>query len=170
MSRRPRVYLVALLAVTLFGCRYQAPPVSLQGDDTDISVIAGRWSGEYTGVQSGRSGSILFTVQAGKDTAYGDVMMTPQLNQTLRAADHGTPAHGQHVSTPDLLRVTFIRVRGGSIEGSLEPYVAPDCNCVVTTVFRGRLAGNEIKGDFETRGEGGLRQGGSWSVTRKRDK
>jgi hypothetical protein len=167
MSHSPRTYLVTLFALALTGCRYQAPAVSLQGDDTDISVIAGRWSGEYAGVQSGRSGSILFTVQAGKDTAYGDVMMTPQLNQALRAADHGSAAHGQHVSSPDLLRVTFIRVRGGSVEGSLEPYIAPDCSCVVTTVFRGRLAGNEIKGNFETRGASGMLQTGTWSVTRK---
>ena len=53
------------------------------------------------------------------------------------------------------------------MEGSLEPYVAPDCNCVVTTVFRGTVAGNQIQGDFVTRGESGLRQEGRWSVTRK---
>jgi hypothetical protein len=162
-----RLLLLAVTASALAGCRHQAPGVSLQGDDSDISGIAGRWSGEYAGAQSGRSGSILFTVQAGKDTAYGDVMMTPQINQTLRAADHGTAAHGLHVSSPEMLRVTFIRVRGGSIEGSLEPYVAPDCNCVVTTVFRGTLSANRIEGDFVTRGASGLQQQGRWSVTRQ---
>lgn len=158
---------VATIAISLSACRYQPTPVSLQGADSELSAIAGEWVGDYSGAQSGRSGGISFTVQAGKDTAYGDVTMTPLLNQSLRAADHGTPEHARHVSAPELLRVTFIRVRGGSVEGSLEPYIAPDCNCVVSTVFRGALQGNEIKGDFETRGEGGLRQVGNWTVKRK---
>lgn len=158
---------IAVAALFLVACRYPPTPVTVQGADADISAIAGEWAGEYSSSQSGRSGGITFAVQPGKDTAYGDVTMTPQLNQTLRAADYGTPAHERHVSSPALLRVTFVRVRGGTVEGSLEPYIAPDCNCTVTTVFRGALQGNEIKGEFETRGEGGLRQTGSWSVRRK---
>jgi hypothetical protein len=159
---------VVIATLALAACRSQPSTVALQGAESDISVIAGQWAGEYSGAQSGRSGSILFTVQAGTDTAYGDVMMTPQLNQTLRAVDFGTPAHDRHVSSASLLRITFVRVRGGRVEGSLEPYVAPDCNCVVSTVFRGTLqpGGKEIKGEFETRGEGGLHQTGAWSVKR----
>jgi hypothetical protein len=162
-----RIFSVAI-AFALVACRYQPTPVTVQGAEADVSTIAGEWVGEYSSAQSGRSGGITFSVQAGQDSAYGDVSMTPQLNQTLRAADHGTPAHDRHVSSPALLRITFVRVRGGIVEGSLEPYIAPDCNCTVSTVFRGTLQGNEIKGDFVTRGEGGLLQSGTWSVKRTR--
>jgi hypothetical protein len=157
---------IVAAALWLVACRYQPTPVAVQGADVDISTIAGEWVGEYSSAQSGRSGAITFSVQAGRDTAFGDVTMSPQLNQTLRAADYGTPAHERHVSSPASLRITFVRVRGGTVEGSLEPYIAPDCNCTVSTVFRGTLQGNEIRGDFVTRGAGGLHQTGSWSVRR----
>ena len=167
MSTRLTTSIAAIAALALGACRYQPTPVTLQGSDAELAAMAGDWVGEYSSAQSGRSGSITFTVQAGKDTAYGDVMMTPQVNQVLRAADHGTPEHARHVTSPDLLRITFVRVRAGSVEGSLEPYVAPDCNCTVSTVFRGLLQGNFIRGDYETRGAGGLNQKGQWSVTKK---
>jgi hypothetical protein len=167
MSRRITMS-IAAVALTLVACRYQPTPVTLQGGDSELAAMAGDWVGEYSSAQSGRSGSITFSVQAGKDTAYGDVMMAPQVNQMLRAADHGTAEHARHVSSPNLLRVTFVRVRAGSVEGSLEPYVAPDCNCTVSTVFRGTLQGSQIAGDYTTRGAGGLTQTGQWKVQRKR--
>lgn len=159
--------LVVAVAFASFACRYQPTPVQLQGGPADIAAVAGTWDGQYSGVESGRSGDISFVVQAGKDTAFGDVMMHVTAGQPVRAVDVESGMHAMHVSSPELLRVTFVRITGGYVQGSLEPYVAPDCKCVVTTVFRGTIKGNRIEGDYVTRGERGLRQTGAWSVTRR---
>jgi hypothetical protein len=154
------------LAASIGACRYQPTPVPLLASTADIAALSGTWNGEYSSLQSGRSGSISFTIKAGKDTAYGDVVMTPTSGQPLRAADADSRGHVEHSQFADVLRVTFVRVIGGMIEGSLEPYVAPDCKCVVTTVFQGVLKGDSIDGTYVTHGAMGLRQEGNWSVQR----
>ena len=158
---------VIALAALLGACRYQPTPVPLIATATDITALAGDWSGEYSSIESGRSGTINFTIRAGKDTAYGDVLMTPRRGGALRAADANTVEHSRHENLPELLRVTFVRVSGGMIEGTLEPYTAPDCQCVVTTVFQGNMKGNTIEGQYVTHGGMGLRQQGVWSVQRQ---
>lgn len=162
-----RVALLALVAAPL-ACRYQPTPVQLQASPSDIEALAGRWEGEFSSVESGRSGNIVFTVQAGKDTAFGDVVMIPQSwGQPLTAADAASGEHARHSASAELLRVRFVRAHGDFIEGALEPYIAPDCHCTVSTTFHGALQGNSIRGDYVTTGAYGLRQTGKWSVTRK---
>jgi len=157
------------VAILLAACRYQATPVQMRGEPNDISALAGSWSGDYSSAQSGRGGSIVFTIRAGSDTAFGDVLMTPTARQPLAAADIASRARATPSTRLDLLRVTFVRVTGGRVEGALEPYQAPDCRCIVSTVFRGTLSGNgnTIRGEYETHGANGLRQTGAWSVDRK---
>jgi len=157
---------VVALAAVLGACHYQPTPVPLRATASDIALLAGDWSGEYSSAQSGRSGTITFTIRTGVDTAYGDVLMTPRRGGMIRAADAVTPEHVKHEQLPQLLRVTFVRVIGGMVEGTLEPYTAPDCQCVVTTVFQGTLKGNSIEGQYVTSGSMGLRQDGMWSVQR----
>jgi len=148
-------------------CRYQPTPVPLQASAADIAALAGTWEGEYASGESSRNGSISFTVQPGKDTAFGDVLMMSAQGQHLIAADAASNLHVAHSPTSELLRITLVRVRGGMVEGVLEPYVAPDCKCVVSTKFRGAIRNDAIEGDYVTTGEYGLRQTGSWRVTRK---
>lgn len=163
-----RSAIAATLVAVLAACRYQPTPVQLQGSPADIAAMAGKWDGSYSGDQSGRNGSIAFEVQAGKDTAFGDVLMEPRMGGQLIAADRESGAHAMHVSNPALLRVTFVRVSGGLVEGALEPYIAPDCQCVVSTVFRGSVRSATIEGEFITTGPMGLRQTGKWSVARQK--
>ena len=162
----PRSVLVAIAAVLLSACRYHPTPVQLQGDQSDISALAGNWEGEYSSDQTGRSGSIMFTITAGSDTAFGDVLMIPRMGQPLTSADMNSPAHATHASSPELLRITFVRVAGGSVQGALEPYVAPDCKCEVVTVFRGRRNGDVIEGTYITSGRDIVPQEGRWNVSR----
>jgi hypothetical protein len=61
-----------------------------------------------------------------------------------------------------------VSVGGGTITGTLEPYVSPDCECVVTTTFTGHIAGDTIDGIFVTRMPSGLLLEGAWQVTRRR--
>jgi hypothetical protein len=167
MLRAPiRRYSALVFITAILACRYQGTPVQLQGGQADISALAGRWDGEYSSPQSGRAGGITFTIKAGTDSAFGDVVMTPTAGQPVSAADVESRAHFAHATQAQVLTVTFVRVSGGLVAGSLEPYVAPDCKCVVSTEFRGAVQGNTIKGEYVTRGLNGLRQTGSWSVQR----
>lgn len=162
------VIALAVVAAPFAGCRYQPTPIPLQASVADISALAGRWEGEYASLESGRNGIITFSVQPGRDTAYGDVVMVPaQGHDPIFAADVASGMHARHSAAPELLRIALVRVVGGFVEGVLEPYTAPDCKCVVSTTFRGALQGNTIKGDYLTTGAYGLRQTGSWSVSRK---
>jgi len=157
---------LTVLAVTLAACRYQPSPVQLEGSASDIASMAGQWEGTYEGRESGRSGSISFQVQAGKDTAFGDVLMQPRTGGRLVAADMESRSHAMHVTNPSLLHVTFVRIAGGQVEGALEPYIAPDCQCTVSTVFRGVQKNGALEGEFTTSGPMGLRQSGRWTVQR----
>jgi hypothetical protein len=157
----------AALALLLLGCRYQPTPVPLQGAASNIAALSGTWEGEYIGAQSGRSGTITFTVQAGKDTAFGDVTMMAGTGNAVIAADVESRVHATHSRSPALLVVKFVSVRGGLVEGVLEPYLAPDCSCVVTTTFRGAVEGDVISGEYVTTGQYGLRHNGRWSIRRK---
>ena len=160
---------VSAAIAALVSCRYQPQAVPLQAAATDIAALAGRWEGQYLGRESGRSGTIVFMIQAGKDTAFGDVLMGSEPGNwgPITAADAASGEHARHSSAPELLRVSLVRVHGGLVEGALEPYIAPDCRCTVTTTFRGALSGDVIKGNFVTTGQYGLRQTGSWQVTRQ---
>jgi hypothetical protein len=158
---------LSLVALVLASCRYQPASVPVRGAASDIAALAGTWEGEYSSDESRRGGSITFTIRAGSDTAFGDVAMIPGVGAPLVAADAASHVHLQHVGAPDLLRVTFVSVSGGLVEGALEPYVAPDCKCVVTTVFRGALTDGRLTGDYVTQGENGLRQRGRWSLRRR---
>ena len=159
--------LMLIAATTVLGaCRYHPSPVTLQGTPSDIAAIAGEWIGEYSSSETGRSGSISFIVAAGKDSAFGDVVMVPRGGQAMVAADAGG-AHITHSTAPDVLRISFVRVIGGMVAGELEPYIAPDCQCVVHTVFQGMVKRNAIDGDYFTSGAPNLRQQGRWSVWRR---
>jgi hypothetical protein len=162
---RLRVLAVAVLGVV--ACRYQPPPVLLHGTPPEIAALAGDWSGEYSGAQSGRTGSISLRITAGRDTALGDVTMVGSTGQNLVAA-HDARSHLAHARSADVLRVTFVRVAEGRVSGALEPYTAPDCQCVVTTTFSGAIDGDAIEGTFVTRAATGLEQTGRWRVTRRR--
>ena len=167
MSRAALTTLIVAAASAALACRYQPTPVQLQGSSGDIAALAGKWDGAYDGTESGRTGSISFEVRAEKDSAYGDVLMEPRTGGALVPADRDGGVHAMHVSNPSLLRVTFVRVSGGMVEGAMEKYIAPDCQCAVSTVFRGTLSGTTISGEFVTTGPMGLRQTGKWSVTRR---
>jgi hypothetical protein len=157
----------ALLLGAATACRYQPTPLPLQGSPPEIAALAGEWNGEYTGTQSGRSGSISLRITAGGDTAYGDVVMVTNAGQRPVPA-HGEREHLAHARAANVLQIAFVRVAEGQVTGVLEPYVAPDCQCQVTTSFSGTVQGDVIDGTFVTRGPGGLEQSGRWRVSRGR--
>ena len=160
--------------------RGRVPAVPVIAADGDASVLVGKWAGDYSNPATGRSGSIVFSLAAGRDTAAGDVVMVPSgASEPLRRAPGGAAAvysaDGAPVAvlTPRAssapLTIRFVRVAGDSVAGMLDPYQSPDCNCVLSTRFVGRVRGDRIEGTFETRGSPGNQpQVGRWQVRRTR--
>jgi len=159
--------LTGALAVALItGCSSTSQtPVRLQGDPASMARLAGAWTGQYWGASGGRGGSLAFSLRSGTDSLYGDVTMIDSRGQHIRAADP-TGEHAMHVRSPQQLRIDFVAIRADSVRGVLEPYVAPDCECTVSTTFLGHVRGNEIKGTFQTRNAGRVQAEGAWEMKR----
>ena len=180
---RVRQSIVAITAVVpalvVGACaRGRAPAVPvIAASPGELSALVGKWSGEYSSAASGRRGSIVFTLAAGRDTAVGDVVMMPVDGggPLRRASDNAVYAAGATPSrvvapgTSSALTIRFVRLAGDSVAGMLDPYEAPDCACVLTTRFVGRVRGDRIEGTYETRGSptnGPV--AGRWRVKRQR--
>lgn len=155
-------------AILLMSCAYRPDPVPIAGSPSAISGLAGTWLGDYQGTESGRSGTITFIISARGDSAFGDVLMVSSTNAAMLQPVHGAEEHMAHVRSSQALRIDFVAVSEGELSGHLEPYIAPDCNCRVTTTFSGRRSGTVIEGTFVTRGASNFEQHGRWRVTRDR--
>lgn len=156
-------------ALLISACVYKPTPVTLIASPGDVISLAGTWEGTYQGKESERTGSILFTIEAGKDTAHGDVLMEAPPRYQFVAADVASGEHMRHSRAPEVLRITWVGLHRGYVEGALEAYIAPDCQCTVKTVFSGYVNddGDVIKGEFVTTGTS-LRQTGTWTVRKKK--
>ena len=157
---------VALVAVAM-GCGGSQSPVPVVGREADISRLAGQWLGDYSSVETGRSGSIVFTLTAGSDTAMGDVVMTPRFTGA-GPAPAGQPGAQTTPQPSQAIDIKFVRVTGGQVSGALAPYTDPTCNCPLHTTFVGRLVGDTLSGTYTSRHENaqGVQQG-RWRVVRK---
>jgi hypothetical protein len=136
----------SLLALaTLAACGGAQHPVEVKGGESDIAALAGDWEGSYTGIESGRSGPVSFSLELGRHVAEGDVMLG---------------------SAP--LKIQFVAVENGELSGKIAPYTDPTCSCEVQTAFVGQLSGDLISGTFTTSVVGrDIEQHGEWSVVRK---
>jgi hypothetical protein len=136
------------------------------GAEQEVSALAGEWSGEYQSSEAQRSGTIWFKLEAGRDTAYGDVLMIP------RDAGQAVPepsAPNQWKERPQVLTIRFVRVEGERITGAIDPYPSPDCGCQLFTTFRGTLKGDRIEGDFLIMHEHEQKvQSGTWWALREK--
>ena len=158
-----------VIALVLAGCSTAPAPVPVVGTPADLGALAGEWGGAYQGQTSGRSGSIVFKLAAGADTAYGDVVMIAHQRRESRLPVQDPSAGLPIARTPEVLSIAFVRAAGGGVSGRLIPYRDPECDCLVDTRFEGRLRGNVIEGTFWSRHiERGEIQTGTWKVTRKK--
>ena len=159
-----------LLAALTSGCAPTLHKTPVGGDSTEIAWLAGEWEGTYESEATGRSGSIVFRLRSGADTAEGDVLMVPrQAHEPNDVAGQRLPAPGIG-GMPEPLTIRFVRVAGGEVSGVLDPYRDPECGCKLRTTFRGSLRGDRIEGTFRSEGEGihHLPSSGRWQVSRKR--
>jgi len=172
LSRLRVVYALggALVLALNVGCASAVPPVTLQGAASDLESLVGEWHGEYTSPTTGRSGLIWFTFIPGEDHARGDVMMTPRGEGPYSRYGPGqAPTQDQRRSPAQFLSIRFVRASDGRLNGTLDPYWDPDCQCYALTTFQGRLSGDTIEGTFAIRLERGADESnGRWRATRKR--
>ncbi len=152
--------------VLLSACRFHPAPVPLVGHAASIADIAGEWNGSYTGTDTRRSGRIWFRVVRDADSAFGEVRMDAFDPLLVVVAADDPRTHQTHARAPQFLAIRFVAVLGGEVGGQLEPYRAPDCSCVVTTYFSGRVRGDTISGTFQTKLPGVALQSGTWTVVR----
>ena len=137
-----------------------APEVPVQGGD--LSALTGRWVGEYSSTETGRTGSIVFELKSGDKVARGDVLMKPKVD--------AQNANDKLRTMPQMLNINFVSATGGVLRGTMDPYTDPSCDCSVQTTFVGRLSGDTIEGTFTTtpQGSAGSITTGRWKMTREK--
>lgn len=113
----------------------------------NTSALAGRWEGEFQSNNGMRAGSIAFELAAGRDTAFGDVVLT------TRGGDRAyVPGKDQHPERPqvEVLAIKFVSISGNLVRGTMERYRDPACGCQLRTVFDGAMHGDTITGTYRT--------------------
>lgn len=154
---------ISLLVVTA-ACLASSAPVPVRGD---ASLLAGQWVGEYESRAVGRAGSIVFTLEAGKDTAFGDVIMIPTEYRDQAGEPEGYPPF-QREHRSRLITIAFVYAGNGVVAGRLDPYRDPECGCLLDTVFEGTLRGRVLEGTYRSHHqETGRVVEGTWRVERR---
>ncbi len=165
MVTRSRIVVATGILALVGGCHYQGTPVPIAGD---TQLLSGEWDGTYSSEQTGRSGTIVFSLKAGTDSAFGDVWMIPRRPDYVQNPG-GVPEESRSdrmLARP--LRIAFVRCAEGEVTGRLDPYEDPETGDRIFTTFEGRLEGKQFKGRFSSLYQpSGMRATGTWSVTRK---
>jgi hypothetical protein len=164
MHRFSWIVTVIVVASTS-ACASNPREIPISSNDFDLNPLLGEWHGEYKGGETGRSGTIAFTLRAGEANASGNVVMIPQSAGNEAAADPSQAARRQ------VLTIHFVRKEGGSVTGTLDPYADPECACQVNTTFQGTFSdARTIEGTYTTvpskPGTGVTT--GTWKVSRLR--
>lgn len=150
MGSTTSAQVLVISAALLSACAPVLSNVAVRGDSGSVSQLVGQWEGEYRSEETGRNGFITFKLRAGADTAQGDVIMTYRM---ARASVNSSAEEYARVLSPSMqvLTIRFVRAEDDEVLGILDPYTDPVCGCPLTTRFRGRLRGDEIRGTYETR-------------------
>jgi hypothetical protein len=153
---------------SIMSCASNPPSTQVTASDFDLNPLVGEWRGNYSSAETGRKGTIAFTLRAGESSASGNIVMIPRSDSLLTAADEERVTN---VATSENSRLTinFLRKESGNLSGTLSPYLDPDCRCPVTTTFQGTFKdARTIEGTFSTvpSQPGRSVTGGTWKVTR----
>jgi hypothetical protein len=154
-----------LLAAVTFACA-TATSVRIAGPRIDLDELVGEWAGTSRNLDTGREGSIWFSLARGEDHAHGNVVVTPARRTTGHMRD--VPTAGGVQGPGRVLPIRFMVAWGNEVAGFLEAYWDPDCECGATTEYRGLLRDDTIVGTFVTRFQNGLIHTGRWTARRHR--
>jgi hypothetical protein len=155
-----RVQGLLVLVVAAAGCRAAVSPVPVQGT---VEQLVGEWAGDYFNTATGRRGSILFRLEAGKDTAQGDVLLTPNTQYTAP----------QKLDEPwwktssQVLQISFVRCDVDEVSGWMKPYPDPETGELTYTEFTGSIRRDTLRGRYEAFVKTtGKRTTGTWTVAK----
>ena len=138
---------VAAFATTI-ACARRTPGIELGSSDFDLNPLVGQWRGSFSSAQTGRTGTIAFNLNAGESAATGNVVMFSKPDSLLTPEERDLAAN---VPERTVLRIHFVRKEGGSVNGGLDPYRDPECDCTVTTLFTGTFTNSStIEGSYTT--------------------
>ncbi len=167
MNRLAFVLAVAVVTVSAADCASRPSGIGVTSSDFDVNPLVGEWRGNYSSSETGRSGTIAFTLRAGEAAASGNVVMIPRTDSSVvpsQAAADASAAAGRQVLT-----IHFVRKEGNNVVGTLDPYGDPECGCQVSTTFQGTFRDRStIEGTYTTvpsRPGSGVSTG-RWVVTR----
>ena len=167
-ARRPRA-LAVLAFVACAGTPPALPPVPVEGTSHDIRLLAGEWSGQFVNRSGGRQGTIAFTLEAGRDTARGSVLIEGA-PPPAGCTDAVSTATREPPDAQTVLRLGRVVVAGASVAGWLEPYRDFDLGCPVDAWFEGSLERDTLRGMFFAHPTAGdtVRLGTWWAARRRR--
>ena len=170
MRAHPRSIAVVIGGLAAACAAAPQTPVPLAGTVGDLAALTGHWEGAYSSVETGRSGTISFTLTASRDSAFGDVVMIPHgLGRPLQTWNKSAPSAGAASPRSSVLTINFVRVAQGRVTGRLAPYADPETGVQLFTAFEGQLRGDVIEGTYTTRAARSRdNQTGQWKVTRAR--
>jgi len=164
--RDPATVSALIFAALAAACVTAPRPIPVVSESGTLARLEGSWTGHYSSPVVDRRGSIVFELEAGRDTAYGDVIMIPRgWTEPLGPAENPAAAVAD-APVPQTLSIRFVRVRADTVSGTLEPYRDPDCGCLVDTTFIGVVEDGVIEGKFTARPSHGTPYEGTWRVTR----
>ena len=160
---RDRIAVLMVATMTGFGCAWQGTPVPVTGE---LAGLAGEWEGMYSSVETGRSGTLSFKLDAATDSAFGDVWMgaPEQMNPRQHDAPQVVTVRPR---TAEAIPIAFVRAERGRVAGRLEVYRDPVTGERLFTQFDGVQEGNEFHGTYQTRNEAtGRVARGEWTARR----
>ena len=168
-----KIRLCWLIVISLiflsWGCSRSQNPVNLFGDKVDLASLEGEWEGDYFSKDTGRSGTIEFTLIGEKNKAFGDVLMIPRGSREPYHPIGFRDKAEVDPQFPELLTINFVEVMDGKVRGELTPYWDPEMQRRMHTTFEGIVKGDTIQGTYESRMEQSpIYFYGQWKVSRKK--
>jgi hypothetical protein len=168
MKRLNFVVAVAGATLAIAGCASQRQPeIELTSSDFDLNPLVGEWRGNYSSTETGREGTIAFTLRAAESAASGNVVMLPRRDSSFEA--NHAPIDPSIPNIREVLTIHFVRKEGSNVVGTLDPYRDPSCACQVSTTFQGAFRDRgTIEGIYTTvpATSGPRVTSGKWKVTR----
>ena len=160
---RDRIVVGLAVALTGLGCAWRGTPVPVTGD---LAGLAGEWEGMYSSVETGRSGTLSFKLDAATDSAFGDVWMGVAEQQNPRQHDAPQVVTARPRMS-EALTIAFVRADDGRVSGRLEVYRDPVTGDRLFTQLDGVQKGDEFHGTYQTRnGVTGRVARGEWTARR----
>ncbi|MEO8911175.1 MAG: hypothetical protein ABI408_13260 [Gemmatimonadaceae bacterium] len=166
MRRLTFVLTIAAVSLSVSGCASRKPEIELTSSDFDLNPLVGEWRGTYNSAETGRSGTIAFTLRAGEAAASGDVVMLPRTDSSVASQ---AMIDAASIAGRQILTIHFVHKEGNNVVGTLDPYRDPECACQVSTTFQGTFRDHgTIEGTYTTVPSvpGAGVSTGRWLVTR----